>query len=339
MIPLQNGDLEAIQNYRSNDSFNFSFLKDVLENNLKPFEGSLASIYGSAIDCLLFFPEGFDKLFYVENVKRPNGILVDIVEDLQKQYQWDIDYLISEARRLNFGNGKNSDDVLRKKFEDLKYWYDVLEERKDRNFLTEQEYKNSLYWVNRLKKEDLSKSIIENSFFQVPHFTELSFEDNKIRYTVKAKCLPDIISFKMKNGKLDHIIITDLKCTTYGYKHWMNKVVKDNYYYMQQSFYVDIIKSIYKVPVKAQWLVVSYSSNKISVIKTDERDLEFGRAGAKSIVAHTYNENHEIRKEVYIAGYQDAILKYLQASKLNLKDYDIEYALCGGIFEEKSIFE
>lgn len=338
MLSLQNGDLEAIQNYREDDSFNFSFLKDVLENNLKPFKGSLASIYGSAIDCLLFFPEGFNDLFYVENVKRPNGILVDIIEEI-KDSEWDLEYLIDKARKVNYGNGKNSDEVLRKKFEDLKYWYDVLEEQKDRNFLTEQEYRNSLYWVKRLKEEEPSKSILSNSFFQVPHFTDLTFEDNGIRYTVKAKCLPDIITPKYIKGKLDHIVVTDLKCTTYNYRHWVSKVAKDNYYYMQQSFYVNILKNIYKVPIKAQWLVVSYSSNKISIIKTDERDIEFGRIGANSIVAHTYNDNHEIRKEIYIPGYQDAILKYLQASKLKLKDYDIEYALCGGIFQEKSIFE
>jgi hypothetical protein len=74
--------LQQIREYRDSPALNQTFVKQLLEGKTKTFKPSLASLYGSYLDCMLTSPELLHQIYEVGAFKRPTDKVVELVEDL-----------------------------------------------------------------------------------------------------------------------------------------------------------------------------------------------------------------------------------------------------------------
>lgn len=330
--------IDNIKAYRDHPNLNYSLLKSVIENTNYNFKPSLAMTLGSCLDCLLTCPEDFDKMFIVKDIKRPTSDLVKYIEKRFETHQdFNVDEILTLAKLGGFGGKTYTDSKIISLIQDLEYWYEILEQKKTLEFVTEKEKKNAEYWVHRLRTQAPTKNILNKDLkYQTPLFTTLKFPFEGGELEADVKCLPDFLY----EGK-EEILLYDLKRTTYSLNNW-NKSAIENKYYLQMALYHDIVAQIYNKPVTCYWVIVSSASNKVAVKEVHDFDLKLGRDGGeinKGFLTIGKGQQAEtLMRNTYINGYRDAIVKLVQAQQLGLYDYDIEYFRFNGFYAAKSIF-
>jgi PD-(D/E)XK nuclease superfamily len=333
--------LESIKRYREHHGLNYSLLKNVIENNTKPFLGNIHSEMGSALDARVSLDDDeFFELYIIGEEDRPTGKLVDIVDSTFKRFSFhqpitkDFEYylpkILEAAVEAKFGGKNKKIEKLTEEVIALKGWWEVLVKKQQYEYITQSELNYIDNVVHKLKTEEPGKFLFDLSpKFQIDIYGQVEVRGKM----VDVKGLIDMLI-----ELPDKLLLVDLKRTSYALDNW-GKVVRDNKYLIQMSLYHDILKTIYPdKEVECYWLCVQ--GYDIRIFPVHETDLRYGRTGCKYLNGFYHDHTDEkIIPEIDILGYKDAIARLQDAKSHNLSDYNIEKFQNKGLYPKKSVFE
>lgn len=225
--------LQSINDYRNNNAFSQTDLKNLLKGSYKKYKPSLAQTVGSYLDVALLTPHLKDDLYYVVDVSRPTDKIVELCESF---YKWvSVDYQFSEQvieTDLEKYKGLIEDWIetvdyysnrpntrVEKFIKEAKEWWAVLVQKGDRQIITSmEELETELILINL--QGDLRWDWISKGEFQKDFYWE--------EQGVACKGLGDIC--------FDEVYI-DIKYTTCANpREWM-KVCANLNYPFQMAFY------------------------------------------------------------------------------------------------------
>lgn len=333
--------LEEIKAYREHKGLNYSLLKNVIENNTKPFKGNIHSDMGSALDARITLSlEEFDELYVVYDEDRYTGKLSEIMlktfqkysyyNPITKDFHYYLDKLVLAAQEAEYGGKNKKPEKIIEDLEKIKDYWNLLILKQTREIISKSELEYIDKVVYKLKNELPGKIIFENNpQYQVPIYGQVKVRGEM----VDVKGLIDILLISDEG-----ITLIDLKRTSYNLDNFLDVVYKSKYF-IQMSLYKDILQQYYPdKKITCFWLAVN--AYDIRVFETHESDLRFGRSGCKKLGGMVYDHTDEkIIKEETILGYEDAIAIFLDSKALGLSDYNVEKYYNKGVYPPKSIFE
>ena len=222
--------LKSINDYRNNNAFSQTDLKNLLKGSYKKYKPSLAQTVGSYLDVALLTPHLKDELFYTCDVSRPTDKIVELCESL---YDWVTSWTDEEQtsdlesyeeiieqwiETQDYYNNRPKTRVS-KFIEEAKEWWTVLVQRGDRQIITTVEELEAELMLLNLQRDMRWDWISKGEFQKDFYWTEEG---------VACKGLGDIC--------FENVYI-DIKYTTCANpREWM-KVCANLNYPFQMAFY------------------------------------------------------------------------------------------------------
>lgn len=325
---------QQLIDYRSNTALSQSELKGVLSNNIKPFKGSIASMVGNLVDCILTTPECLEDWFYVTNLpKYPKPQIKQVFDNYynmlvenELDIEWDNFTLLQIFREVSSVN-TGDDKVIENLLKEEEYWNSLMEA--NGRIVVSQDYWNKCQLVAQsLKNHELTKEFFHNDLFkdvqfQVPIFWKYVNEEGDEE---ECKGLIDIL---LKDEVNNTVQIVDIKTTGDSLNTWKKNIARKHNPVFQLSYYYEGIKQLFPDCTQLNPIIILENVDypgKPRVFDFTSTDLIHGKHGCirqkNKIVTEDVDESYE---EEIIYGWQYAMEKYIQCKKLGLPDFDLEY--------------
>ena len=294
----------------------------------------MASLKGSVVDTQLTTPEIFNDIYYITEKERPEGKLADtLIETFEEVKEYDTslveifkDLLIKNAKKNGYGGNWN-DITIWKKFNDILYWWDVLNEKGEKEIITQKDANYAKKLVDIIKNQMPGKKVINsNCQFQVPIYGTTLINGEEIA----IKGLLDILD--VADNK---VIITDLKTT--GYSD-LEKLIEDRNYLIQASMYYDLVAQKYPHR-KIIFNHLFCQGYKVSLREVIPIDLDRGRDGRTVFSDVSEINGIKVISKKYYPGYKSLIELYLSCQKAKLNHFDFNHHYNFGVLPYKSIYE
>lgn len=325
--------------YRNNTALSQSELKGVLSNNIKPFKGSIASMIGNLVDCILTTPECLEDWFYISNLSKYPKPQIKLVFDTyydrlvenELPIEFDNTHILEVFREVSNSNSKD-DTVLTSLMAEQDYW-DSLKEANGRIIIS-QEYWNKC----NLVAYSLKTNHVTQEFFNEDLFKEIEYQKSIYwKYVdaggteIECKGLIDIFIIDHHNKTVQ---IVDIKTTGDSLVTWKKNIARKHNPVFQLAYYYEGINQLYPQYTQLNPILVVENVDypgKPRVFDFSSTDLIHGRHGCikqkNTIITEGVDEDYEVE---VIHGWETAIERYIQAKQLGLPDYDIEYAYSRG---------
>ena len=133
-------------------------------------------LLGSALDCLLTCEDEFFDVYEVKDFERPTSKLISIIEDNVHldSIESNMDYFVSEARKIGFGGKSYTDEIIKVKLKELEWYFELMSNKGDKAFITTNEYNEAVEVIKKLKNENPCKNIFnQDVIYQKPLFGEI----------------------------------------------------------------------------------------------------------------------------------------------------------------------
>lgn len=331
--------LKELEEYSKSDAINQSLLKDVLSGKTVREKHTVYTVLGSLADCLLTTPELFDELYFVSIAGRPTGHIKEIIDylilnfgDVAEDLGELSDEIMEAKEMLDLLNNVKEKDTLLKKVLPFYDYYREEVVKGNKVVVTEEEHMEAENLVMQMRTHPVTAHVFANtepneeSKFQIPIYFELE--------GLRCKGLLDIL---WKNHKDKLVRNRDVKITSSSLRSFLYNARKYRYDF-QAAFYNEGLRQLfpdYEV-LPPQLIVYSTSSRKPAIFELTPEDLEIGKEGCTitSSQIHTHRNQSRFEKVRVVEGYMDAIEIYKYCKRNNLDDYDMEYHVNQGFYNQ-----
>lgn len=280
------------ENYREYPAINYSKLssldRDVTKvNEDKDFSDGIRN--GDILDILCFDgQEAFEKKYFVSTLNNlPSDAVRSIIDSLE---QYDDDSILQKARLFEYQNRWKDETLVAHIKKEGDAYIGQLMEAGDKIIIDLQTYTTMINAVNMLKESDRSKMFFVGSEFQKPFSATIWVQAAAV--DVEYKCLCDIFA-----DEKDHIIVGDLKYTSYPLKSFEYEFLRWRYD-IQASLYSKIVETIYKKPVMYYNIVYSSADNAVMRFSVNYTTRRYARTGGFARNGKYYKGWEELTKEL-----------------------------------------
>ena len=321
----------SYQQYRDDPGLNQSYLKQVLDNNIRRITPTKKMLDGTGIDCLLYTPDEFTQRYLVFN-DVPTGALKEEIEKyVIEKDRFDAYDILQQLRIREYQNNWTDPTMMKnvQKYED--YAQSIIDGVTP---ISSKDYFRYSEAVSAIKNSEIWKDVfrVTNEYQKDLYCDYIIDEDTKVR----CKGLLDDLWIDSGRNKA---IVTDCKFTSAKNMDEFFSIARSFKYPLQMAFYKMLVEQNYKsIDVTCQWLVYFSYTKQVKLIKVHPFDLEVGKSGAKCIKEEWYNHNVTHMNEIDVKGYEDAIHIWHQANYLGLDDFDIESYYNKNIYLNQSIY-
>ncbi len=337
--------LQELQQYRQSPFLNQSFLKQILQNNTKPFKDTIQATLGSCLDTILT-TKGLEKdLYHIGLAKRPSDAVKEIIDsvwnvirsvdsaDCIAEFNEYKDLFLKQAREVNYQANYGDDALWNALKKDGQSYWEELYDAGDKKIITQDEWNLSTDLAARTLMSPITGMYFTeekeiDKYFQIPLYWTMIVNGQ----LVECKGLGDEIVVSHPTKK---IVYLDLKGTDMlSIDSWFQQVCTKKFYPFQMAWYKEgilehptfkpLIEQGYTLEFR--WMVIPFNTYRFKpwIIPVTEQLIHAGKYG------YSKQGSYKVGKTLIDSGYDragwlEALTIYQESVGLGLLDYDTEW--------------
>lgn len=327
-MDLTGEKIKELTAYRESDAVSQSFLKNVLNNDIREKKESTAMFLGSLVDCYALTPELVPEFYHISKIEKyPTESIKQVID---KKFELGIG-LEEAIEECNYQpNWKKATKIEKVKSEGGEYLEEL--ETASGKVVVSKEFNDKCYNAALTINADAGKhltikdNLVEEIKFQEPLYWDYTLGEE----VFKCKGLADVVYF---NHAEREIVLRDLKTTSLPMNQWKYQYCRAHRLDFQMAFYhkgLSLIFPDYTIKLP-EIILYNWNTNKVYFPTLSLDDLFIGRYGAERVRSKLIFERDEEGTPVveseeteHINGYEDALYILHKSKLLGLSDYDLE---------------